>query len=92
MGELHPVLTIPGVGRVTVPHSITVKFECDKCGSSNLVVPDHADRSDWITCHSCGERLATVKQLRDHITQQVTNMIGVGLRQRLEGIKGLGPE
>lgn len=75
-----------------MPDTITVNLECTKCGSTNVVVPQNASEGDWITCDSCGEQLATVGQLNDHIAKQVATTFATGLKKRLKGIKGFEPK
>lgn len=67
---------------------VTVKLQCAKCGSANIVAPNDASESGWISCDNCGERLATIKQLNDEIARQAFEAVGKGLKGRLSRIKG----
>lgn len=71
--------------------AVTVKLECAKCGSSNIITPDNAAESDWISCDRCGERLATVRQLNDEIARQVHAQMAAGLKNSLKRVKGFKP-
>lgn len=69
----------------------TVNLQCDKCESTNIVVPDDATESDWITCGDCGENLATVGQLNAEIVRQAKALAPKGVRDALKGTKGFKP-
>jgi len=71
--------------------SANVKLQCAKCGSANIVAPDNASESDWVSCGDCGERLVTIKQLNDEIARQAFDAIGKGVSGRLERVKGFKP-
>lgn len=70
-----------------VANEITGKLECAKCGSVNIVAPYSASEDDSVACDSCGERLATIKQLQEHIADYVCERISKGLKTRLERMK-----
>jgi hypothetical protein len=72
---------------------VSVDLHCEKCGSSNISMPDlDADNDAPLTCNDCGEDLGSIGELREEVHKQMMDRSAQALRDGLKDIPGFSPK